>query len=678
MASTLTDRQKHILYLILDSEQGMDVDGLARRLDVSRRTVHRDLQAIQSWVDTFGLHLETADGKIALTGAVAGMERMRAAVGELPTALAITPKSREVFVALDLLMEEGPMKLAYLGKQLRVTPASLSHQLNDVAAWLRDRGLHMIRRQGYGVEVTGDEERRREALAELVHAQISPIDLMKLMHADASKRMRHPFYPWLERWFAPQRLADVESVLQEELRVVSPPLDEAAFYSFLLHVLLACARIEQGGALSDQLGENVDESQDEVVCRAILRRVLPQLPPEPAEVHYLAKHLRGAKVRIAEDVRLLPMNLTAMDLAYQLTRELEAKLQISLSGDRELLAGVAQHLEPAIQRMTSGLGIRNPLLSEVKRQYPGFFEAVRGACGAVLGRYGIVAPDEEIGYLTMHLAAAYERQLAERVWHVRIVCPNGISSAQLLASRLKKEFPNVLVVGIESLHSLQETGCDFVVATTAIEGMDLPVVVVSPFLPPTDVKQIEQLISRLERETDGPRRTEASELDARHLHRALSVAERICSQILLREITGARLADVIERAAQDAVQVGHAVDAAGVKQAILQRERLGSIVLPGKKLAVLHARSNALTDCHIAVYRLKQAIAVKGVGVQKEQVDTVLVLLAKIDEELEVIELLGRLSAALVTDDDLVDALRTFDIDGLQREMLTSMYNHEE
>ncbi|GMA57751.1 hypothetical protein GCM10025858_22540 [Alicyclobacillus sacchari] len=279
MASTLTDRQKHILYLILDNEHGMDIDGLARRLDVSRRTVHRDLQAIQGWIGTFGLHLESEDSKMVLTGAAGDVERMRAAVGELPTVLAITPKSREVFVALDLLMEQGPMKLAYLGKQLRVTAASLSHQLNDVAAWLRDRGLHITRRQGYGVEVTGDEERRREALAELVHAQISPIDFMKLMHADASKRMRHPFYPWLERWFKPEGLATVESVLQEELQAVSPPLDEAAFYSFLLHVLLACARIEQGAALSEPSFEKMDESQDEAICQAILRRVLPHVAP---------------------------------------------------------------------------------------------------------------------------------------------------------------------------------------------------------------------------------------------------------------------------------------------------------------------------------------------------------------------------------------------------------------
>ncbi|MCL6454938.1 MAG: BglG family transcription antiterminator [Alicyclobacillus sp.] len=678
MTSALTDRQKYVLYLLLEQPNGVDADDLARRLDVSRRTVHRDLQAIGDFLAPYRLQLRAERGRLAIAGAAADVARMREAAGVLPRALAVTPRDREVLLAAHLLLEEGPLKLGYLGKRLHVTAASLSHQLDGVDAWLQDNGLNVIRRPGYGVEVTGDEVRRRETLADLLHARLSPIDLMKALRNTDGGETPPLFLTWLERWFHRTWLKHAEAVLQSELQRVTPALDEASFYNFMLHVVLSCARVRQGAEIPDR-GDGADkQGPDAAICRRILGQLLPEQPVHEGEVAYLAKHLRGAKTKIVEDVRLFPMNLTAMDLAFQLTRELELSLEIPLSKDQALVAGLAQHLEPAIHRMTVGLSIRNPLLAEVKRQYPDFFKAVGDATNRVLEPYGIQAPEEEIGYLTMHLGAAYERRLAERMWRVRIVCPNGISSAQLLASRLKKEFPNIQVTGIESLQSLQTEDADFVVSTVAVDDGERPVAVVSPFLTDADIARVQDIIAGLERHLSAAKAKSAAVRRDRHFEGSSAAAAAIASRAALFTVEVDGLSAAIHRAAVDAVEAGDAADGEAVRQAIVQRERLGSVVLPGKRLAVLHARSDAMHRCRIAVYRLRSPISVRGVGTQEEPVDTILVMLARVDEELDVIDLLGRLSAMLVTDPHLVDVLSTEDIGGVRQALLTSMQNCEE
>ncbi|MDQ0189492.1 BglG family transcription antiterminator [Alicyclobacillus cycloheptanicus] len=652
------------------------MDTLVRRLQVSRRTIQRDLHAMQMYLRTFQLVLRVEPQNIELRGESARVTELLEHVGKLPETLALRPKDRELQVALDLLIEEGPSKLGYFGRQLNVTAASLSQSMDDLAQWLRAHGLELIRRRGYGVEVRGDEAARREAIADLVHDQVSLPDLVAFLRQVEEQGPLHPMLAWFAKWFRADVLAKVRSVLLDELADSNPPLDEAAFYGFMLHVLLTMTRVTQGAILS-AAGQPDAAPLDVQVCTRILQRLLPQAANLAGEAHYLANHLRGAKVLMTEENRILPLHITSMDLAYRIIQRLETALAMPLTRDQHFITGMAQHLEPAIHRLTAGLLIRNPLLPDIRRQYPALFEAMRDATDYVLARYHLEVPDEEIGYLTMHLGASVERQRAQSKWRARIVCLNGISSAELLASRIQKEFPQIQIVGVSALDAPQEDACDLVISTVPYEDSRHPVVMVSPFLTPEERRNVQVALDDLEstRPSVGFSRffseTEPKP-DTDHTERDLS--ERVFVQTTAAE----NLREVIDQIADDVWSGGYATDRASVIQAILQREHLGRIVLPGKRLSVLHARCGTLRGCFIGVYRLQSPIVVPGVGKTEEAVDTVLVLLARMDESMATIRLLGKVSSALVMDPDMVAVLRAAPVAQVRQSVLRAMVQTEE
>lgn len=658
MTKTLSDRQKHIVHVLLETEETLTVDELVRRLEVSRRTIQRDLQAIQRAVSEFRVRLDLGP-PVVLRGTKAALAEMKQGIGKLPATFRVSPRTREIQLAMDLLMEDGPSKLEYFGRMLHVTPASLSQQMDDLSEWLKERQLELVRRRGYGVEIRGSEATRREAVTDLVYDQVTLPDLMSILRQEDEKAQQHPIYQWIGKWFGEKRIAHVRTVLMAELAPVDPPLDEAGFYGFMLHVLLSCARIEQDARIppSTAAGHAAD-THDYQVCLRILHHVLPTTRGDlSGETAYLANHLRGAKVLMTEATKILPHRMTSMDLSYQMVKRLEERLDLSLTEDRNLIVGMAQHLEPAIHRMTSGLLIRNPLLDEIKSRYPDLFDAMKVTSQTVLASFGIQVPDAEVGFLTMHLGAATERQRAKRIWRVRIVCPNGISSAELLASRIQKELPQIQIVALGSLYEPEQATYDFVVSTVPLDSEDKPVVTVSPFLSVAERDAILALIHKLETNVGSKEKYKLTPTRSQE-----GVVEQAVTSILdelrVHNVSAKDMDGVIQRVISDLEPQHSSDELAQIRLAIVQREQLGNISLPGKHLSVLHARSDAIHQVVACIYRLHESIRVAGVANRWEAVDTVLVLLARETEQTAIIRLLGRISAALVMEESMVALLR--------------------
>lgn len=143
------------------------------------------------------------------------------------------------------------------------------------------------------------------------------------------------------------------------------------------------------------------------IATAIETEFTIQVPQD--EIGYITMHLKGAKVRklLKDDSDLLFSNKT-----FEMVKEIIDLASIEsghgLNNDEELMLALLAHLEPAINRLTMGLEIRNPLLQRIKEEYNEIFR-LSLKCGKILEKkLGIEIPESEIGYLAMHLGAALE------------------------------------------------------------------------------------------------------------------------------------------------------------------------------------------------------------------------------------------------------------------------------
>ncbi|WP_169725479.1 BglG family transcription antiterminator [Alicyclobacillus contaminans] len=673
MTQPLTTRQAVVLHrLMLDESQPLAE--YARQLQVSKRTLQRDLEAIQAYVRPFGLEVAVSRQGVQCIGPPASRQRVLREISErMPREMVWTPRQRAVYAVLELLLNDGPLKLMYLAKRLHVTAASVSHDLDQVSDWLEAHGLRLVRRRGYGVEISGPEVTRREMAAEIIHQLVSmPLLVSRLGTSPGASEMQP--LPTLLQGFGEARIRTARQVVEESLRGIHPPLDEGAKVSFLVHVLLAWQRVDAGCVLPEEAtpahGSMPDVAAEWETCRNILQRLLPNAANLRGEVQYLARHLRGAKVQPADRRTFIPMNMTVMALVRQLVEKLADLVGVPLLQDEALILGLTQHLEPALYRMQTGLSIRNPLLEEVQRRYPQYYEWMRQACEEVMAPYGSTVPEAEVGYLTMHLGAAMERWQARTVIRVKIVCPNGISSAALLASRVQREFPQVKVTGVDAAHALDASSCDLVVSTVPLPDLDVPHVTVSPFLNEPDVVQVREAlqalgsVSRTGGDASGWLPSAETDQGAAARHPAQAVGP-----VHVREVDVNGVPELISRVAADVAACGDASDAASVAAALHAREQLGSVVIPGQHTAVLHGRPQGLVRGHIAVYRLNRPLSLPSVGTSVESVDCVLVLLARLEELPEVVDWFGRISSTLVMDPAFVDVLRRASQDEMERVM---------
>ena len=169
-----------------------------------------------------------------------------------------------------------------------------------------------------------------------------------------------------------------------------------------------------------------------------------------------------------------------------------------LTIDQKLFQGLFIHIKPVINRLYFGLTIKNYLLDEIKEQYPYIFMIAEQTGNVIERRLNIKLPEDETGFIAMHLGAAMERLKVfslKRKKNVLVVCGGGCATAWMLVSRIQAEFPEVNIVEVKSILELTSDPsiiekADFIVTTIIIEDISKPVLLVSPLLGDSDITKI--------------------------------------------------------------------------------------------------------------------------------------------------------------------------------------------
>lgn len=104
------------------------------------------------------------------------------------------------------------------------------------------------------------------------------------------------------------------------------------------------------------------------------------------------------------------INDEILHLVHFVLEKIEEQLELGIQNDQELILGLSLHLKPAVNRIKFGMNIRNPMLQDIKNNYPLAYEAGIIAGIAVKEYTGIEMDENEIGYLALHFGAAIERK----------------------------------------------------------------------------------------------------------------------------------------------------------------------------------------------------------------------------------------------------------------------------
>lgn len=122
--------------------------------------------------------------------------------------------------------------------------------------------------------------------------------------------------------------------------------------------------------------------------------------------HELTRHLSELLSRIPLEV------MTTCDLIISASRERLGNLQDSI------YISLTDHCQFAIERARQGIVLPNALLWDIQRLYPKEFQLGEEALRVIQQRLGVKLPQDEVGFIAMHLVSAQMRGSMEDVTEI--------------------------------------------------------------------------------------------------------------------------------------------------------------------------------------------------------------------------------------------------------------------
>lgn len=512
----ITSRMRLIFRVLLKESSAISVRSLAEQVGVSKRTVQRELEYIDSYLKTYEIQFKSKTGVgVWLEGSEEEKKRLLQDMGEDGSYDATNREERRKLLILEILKEKGLKKLFYYSSQLGVSEATISSDLEAVEAWLNRYNLTVTRKPGSGISVEGNEESYRRAIRAFISENIDTQVVRKAYEnvdemAASYENLRKSSIGQILNDDIMKRVMNCITSMDNE-RVLN--LTENSYIGLVIHISIAINRILKNEVIeTDQRWrENLGEDADYELAKAIVYELEEEFEikiPE-VEISYICIHIKGAKhekIQWKGSSSSGVENREMQQLINALIDAFDKETAYLLKQDDEFIQGLLAHLQPTLIRLVHGMQIRNPVLKDIQKNYSDIYAKCEKVA-LVLEEYtGKKVPAEEIGYLTVHFGAALvrleERKEKKRKVFVGVVCSSGIGISRLMSTKLEKVFGDqvsITTYGKNDITPYVAGKNDFFISSIPMDKIETPVLFVNPLLNDEDMEQIRRMIYQYER-----------------------------------------------------------------------------------------------------------------------------------------------------------------------------------
>ena len=170
---SFTPRTKQILKVMLQQNQTISIKNLADQVGVSKRTIQRELEYIGSSLKKYQIRFHSRTGVgVWLEGDEEEKLRLLQDITTGDTYDVSNREDRRKRLVLEILKNKGLKKLFYYSNLFGVSEATISTDLEAVEGWFEKFHLHIVRKQGYGVAIEGEEKDFRRAIRTFIDDNI--------------------------------------------------------------------------------------------------------------------------------------------------------------------------------------------------------------------------------------------------------------------------------------------------------------------------------------------------------------------------------------------------------------------------------------------------------------------------------------------------------------------------
>ncbi len=683
--------------ILLKTTKGeLTVKDLAIQIGVSSRTIHRDLKNVEDILEEYNLTMQKKAGVgIQVTGENNKIRELELYLFNL-SHTEYTPDERQTIILCELLETNEPVKLLGLANDLNVTIATVSADLTKIEEKLLSFDLALIRRRGYGVEIDGEESAKRRAMSHLISEYLDESEILSLTRENIQMRSTQQVHTISERLMGlveKKKLIIVENIVNSIVPELPFSMADSAYIGLVVHLALAVERIQKGEGIT--IDPSYLENQQETKEYKFAEKIVAQLEQvftiniPQAEVAYITMHLKGAKLRHDHEYLNEDSSLQVGIKTKRLIEQVGKLVGMDLSSNQSLFEGLVVHLKPAIYRLKQKMGISNPLVEKIKRDYADLFVIVKQAAAQIFHDYDV--PDEEAGYLVMHFGAAILGNKELVNFKTLVVCSSGIGTSKLLATRLHKEFPElepIQNVSVMEFKKMKKDDYQLVISTIPIPDYESNYIIVHPLLNIDEIEKIRsfineyKMLSSTEKNLPVTFKAGVSKKSATMLIEELHGIQEYAGTIgtILKGfeafmVSGNQTSEeILNQVCQKLFEKQKIDHVEAVVQAVLKRERLGGIGIPETGMALFHAHSPHVKQPIFTISNLQTPIKVVGMDEHGMDMKFLILLLSPSNTSEKVLEVVSYVSSLLIESDRNIAIFQSNDTERIV-ELLTERFD---
>ena len=677
----LSKRQKTIIQMLTRmAGKPVTIATISEKLGVSSRTVLREMPVIERWLDDNDFRFVRKPG-VGLT--VSEDAESLALLEELLEVQDIVPmysrQERRRQILGELFFYDEPVKAYVFTSKYHISEGTLYEDLDSLGSWLKDYDIKIIRKQGTGIFLSGSELSYRQAIANAVFEFIDVEKIFGLLsdyftvekQADLlSKNLLLSFLDF-------QTLNFVKKVMKKSEKQQGVKYTDNGYIGLVVRISLMIYRVRNGKNIlfpakeAEQLQAIPEYSAANKIADEIEEQLLLKI--SVLERCYIAMKLASARIWTGALDMIDPIDIVNIRvIVMSMVALVEQQTGLPFRSCSGMIDDLVSHINSIVNRKTINMEEVNEHTETVKENYPEIYRAVESACELLKEFiYTKKLPEAEIGYISMHFAAAAEQlQEYDEKIIVVVVCPAGIGSSKMLIANLKRSFHNIEVrKGISAfdidVEKLKQEGVDLILTTTPIH-IDFPCLCVSTVLKTQDKLLIQSEIEAINRNRIhlktrrkfGEEQNGTISLEA--IYRMSLIGIEIVEILSNMEICRKDCVNGIHELIESVSMVFPEYSKKEMNQIVInlkKREELGGTYIPGMDICLLHCRTEVVRHSRFRYLQLVHPFA----G-EQGMIRGAVVMLAPVTEPDRICsEPISRLSALLVEEQGFLQALQRGD-----------------
>ncbi len=676
--NSLTYRQKLIINILTKFTVGkpITISAISEKLSLSSRTVLREMAQVEKWLTDNEFNFERKPGVgLILHNSETESERLLGLLENEEHHNEFTKEHRRAKILSELLQNTEPVKSYAFTIEFKISETTLQTDLEYISIWLSNYGLNLIRRQGVGIYLEGNEVGFRQATSHAVFEFTREDDILHILKDDKTVD-KNLFFGFIDL----EEFKTVSNILNQAQHKFSIKYADNAYMFLAVNIALAVKRIRLlHFAEIDREKLITLRSYDEFAIAEYISDRLAEMfgiKISENETAFITMYLMSQNIGIkASDDKLDFKNINMRMLALTLISNVEKELSINLEDDKLLAEDLCNHMDSVISRLSVGIKIKNYQIKEIKQTYPDVFLACENACEILKPITNATEISEsEVAFIAMHFCAAIERKIsATKKIRVAVVCPTGISTSRMLVASIKKDFPEILVSGTLSaitldVGQLKDRNIDLLISTVELK-IDFPYVTVNPILLEQDKILIKNKIKNLD-----------TNREKREVNRAREHKFILKNEINYISELGKGILDVSENfALTTATKVANKLELLKIASSLFseketeanfvltsleQREKLGETYINELNMLFLHCKTEVVDTCRFGYIRLETAFKE-----EEKTIDGAVVMLLSGKNERAYADILSQISGAFIENPNLVDLVKYENISDILSEL---------